>query len=57
MNMAALLYYLIGEAKEPFGWEHRPYFLLIGDSEIAVRKSAWSKLRAELEEFEEIQTR
>ena len=57
VNMAALLYYLIGEAKEPFDWEHRPYFLFFGDSEIAVRKSAWSKLLAELEEFEEIQTR
>lgn len=57
VNMAALLYYLIGEAKDPFDWDHRPYFLLFGDNEITVRKSAWSKLRAELEEFEEIQTR
>ena len=56
VNMAGLLYYLIGKAKEAFDWEHRPYFLQFGEEDMAVLRPAWNQLQAELVKFEEIQT-
>jgi hypothetical protein len=46
VNAAALAMYLAGKAKEPFDWDHRPFFLRFGEEDRAARLAAWKELAA-----------
>jgi hypothetical protein len=52
VHMVAMLYFLMGKAKEAFDWELRPYFLEFGVEDNQALRAVWNPLRAELEEFE-----
>jgi hypothetical protein len=43
VHFAALLYYIYGKSKEPFDWDHRPFFLKF-HSEGAERKAVFREL-------------
>jgi len=47
VNFAALLFYIYGKAKEPFDWEHRPFFLRFR-AEGANREAAFRELCEEI---------
>jgi hypothetical protein len=44
VHAAALCLYLAGKAKEPFDWEHRPFFLEFGEEDPKIRKRAFEEL-------------
>ncbi len=44
VHYAALLFFLHGKAKEPFDWDHRPFFLRFNESERALRRAAFLEL-------------
>lgn len=44
IHCAALALYLGGKAKEPFDWEHRPFFLRFGDEDRKVQIEAYKEL-------------
>jgi hypothetical protein len=46
VHFAALLMYLHGKAKEPFDWEHRPFFLRFNTSDRSERETAFRELCA-----------
>jgi hypothetical protein len=46
VHFAALLFYLHGKAKEPFDWEHRPFFLRFNTSDRNERRAAFRELCA-----------
>ena len=44
VHFAALLFYLHGKAKEPFDWDHRPFFLRFNTSDRNERRAAFKEL-------------
>jgi hypothetical protein len=46
VNAAALAMYLASKAKEPFDWDHRPFFLRFGEEDRDARFAAWKELAA-----------
>jgi hypothetical protein len=53
VNMAGLLFCLMGKTEEIFDWTHRPFFLRFGDhNEQSDFRAAWTELREMLAEFE-----
>jgi hypothetical protein len=44
VHAAALSLYLAGKANSPFGWHHRPFFLLFGEEDEAIRERAYEEL-------------
>ena len=44
VNFAAMLFFLHGKAKEPFDWDHRPFFLRFNTSDRAQRQAVFSEL-------------
>lgn len=44
VHFAALLFFLHGKAKEPFDWEHRPFFLRFHTSDRAERRAVFKEL-------------
>jgi len=44
VNFAALLYYIHGKAKEPFDWNHRPFFLRFNTTDRNEREAAFKEL-------------
>ena len=57
VHTVAMLYFLMGKAKEAFEWKHRPYFLKFGVEDNQALRDAWNPLRAELDEFESRQNK
>lgn len=46
VNAAALAMYLAGKSKEPFDWDHRPFFLRFGEKDREARLAVWKELAA-----------
>ena len=44
VHFAALLYYIHGKAKEPFDWDHRPFFLRFNTTDRNERRAAFAEL-------------
>jgi hypothetical protein len=44
VHFAAMLFFLHGKAKEPFDWEHRPFFLRFGTEDRKEREAAYRDL-------------
>jgi hypothetical protein len=44
VHFAALLYFLHGKAKEPFDWDHRPFFLRFNTTSREERRAAFTEL-------------
>jgi hypothetical protein len=44
VHFAAMLFYLHGKAKEPFDWDHRPFFLRFNTSDRKERKAVFHEL-------------
>jgi hypothetical protein len=44
VHFAALLFYLHGKSKEPFDWEHRPFFLRFHTDNPEERKAVFQEL-------------
>jgi hypothetical protein len=49
VHAAALIYYLYGQAAEPFDWAHRSFFLRFGDKNLAERTTAYQELCAAIQ--------
>lgn len=45
VNAAAMLMFICGQAKEPFDWEQRPFFLKFGTDKTAELRECWHELR------------
>jgi hypothetical protein len=43
-STAALLFYLHGKAKEPFDWDHRPFFLRFTATDRSEREAVFREL-------------
>jgi len=48
VHVAALLCFLHGQAKEPFDWEQRPFFLRFAEADGALRRAAFRDLCARI---------
>jgi hypothetical protein len=44
VNFAALLFFIHGMSKEPFDWDHRPFFLRFAATDPAARREAFLEL-------------
>jgi len=44
VHYAALLFFLHGRAKEPFDWDHRPFFLKFNETDRKLRRAAFKEL-------------
>jgi hypothetical protein len=45
VNAAAMLFYICGQASEPFDWNQRPFFLRFAEDNPEEIKRAWNELR------------